>query len=138
MQKARGQSDAGSEDPASNLPLLVSIRFQVLFHSPPGDLFTFPSQYLFTIGCPVMLSLRRWSSRIPTGFPVSRSTWVLGPGSLCPFAYKAITLFGQPFQVVRLELRFVTPRHDLHTYQTEPHNPGCTTHAGFNVQTGLG
>ena len=27
------------------LPLLVSIRFQVLFPSPPGVLFTFPSQY---------------------------------------------------------------------------------------------
>ena len=25
--------------------LLVSIRFQVLFHSPPGVLFTFPSRY---------------------------------------------------------------------------------------------
>ena len=27
------------------LCLLVSIRFQVLFHSPPGVLFTFPSRY---------------------------------------------------------------------------------------------
>ena len=27
------------------LPLLVGIRFQVLFHSPPGVLFTFPSRY---------------------------------------------------------------------------------------------
>ena len=27
------------------LPQLVNIRFQVLFHSPPGVLFTFPSQY---------------------------------------------------------------------------------------------
>ena len=27
------------------LYLLVSIRFQVLFHSPPGVLFTFPSRY---------------------------------------------------------------------------------------------
>ena len=27
------------------LPLLVSIGFQVLFHSPPGVLFTVPSQY---------------------------------------------------------------------------------------------
>ena len=32
------------------LPLLVSIRFQILFHSPSGVLFTFPSRYLFTIG----------------------------------------------------------------------------------------
>ena len=27
------------------LPLLVGIGFQVLFHSPPGVLFTFPSRY---------------------------------------------------------------------------------------------
>ena len=27
------------------LPLLVNIRFQILFHSPPGVLFTFPSRY---------------------------------------------------------------------------------------------
>ena len=27
------------------LPLLVSTQFQVLFHSPPGVLFTFPSRY---------------------------------------------------------------------------------------------
>ena len=27
------------------LPQLVNIGFQVLFHSPPGVLFTFPSQY---------------------------------------------------------------------------------------------
>ena len=32
------------------LCLLVNIGFQVLFHSPPGVLFTFPSQYWFTIG----------------------------------------------------------------------------------------
>jgi hypothetical protein len=32
------------------LSRLVSTRFQVLFHSPPGVLFAFPSRYLFTIG----------------------------------------------------------------------------------------
>ena len=32
------------------LYVLVSTGFQVLFHSPPGVLFTFPSQYCFTIG----------------------------------------------------------------------------------------
>ena len=31
--------------------LLVSTRFQALFHSPLGVLFTFPSRYSFTIGC---------------------------------------------------------------------------------------
>src|SRR5699024_1891693 len=32
------------------LRLLVGTRFQVLFHSPAGVLFTFPSRYWFTIG----------------------------------------------------------------------------------------
>ena len=32
------------------LCVLVNIRFQVLFHSPSGVLFTFPSQYCSTIG----------------------------------------------------------------------------------------
>ena len=42
LQKVRRQSE--------DLRLFVSTRFQVLFHSPPGVLFTFPSQYCFTIG----------------------------------------------------------------------------------------
>ena len=32
------------------LSLLVNTGFQVLFHSPPGVLFTFPSRYYFAIG----------------------------------------------------------------------------------------
>ena len=32
------------------LHLLVNTGFQVLFHSPPGVLFTFPSRYWFAIG----------------------------------------------------------------------------------------
>ena len=32
------------------LSVLVGTRFQVLFHSPPGVLFTFPSRYCSTIG----------------------------------------------------------------------------------------
>ena len=59
------------------LPLLVSTRFQVLFHSPPGVLFTFPSRYYFSIGHQVIFRLGRWSSRLPTGFLVSRRTLVL-------------------------------------------------------------
>ena len=32
------------------LYVLVGTGFQVLFHSPPGVLFTFPSQYYYSIG----------------------------------------------------------------------------------------
>ena len=56
------------------LYVLVSIRFQVLFHSPPGVLFTFPSQYYFTIGHQVVFRLGGWSPHVPTGFHVSGGT----------------------------------------------------------------
>jgi hypothetical protein len=38
LQKVRGRT-------FNVLPQLVNTGFQVLFHSPPGVLFTFPSQY---------------------------------------------------------------------------------------------
>ena len=38
LQKVRGRT-------YKVLPLLVNIEFQVLFHSPPGVLFNFPSRY---------------------------------------------------------------------------------------------
>ena len=38
LQKVRGRAYEA-------LPQLVNTGFQVLFHSPPGVLFTFPSQY---------------------------------------------------------------------------------------------
>ena len=53
----------------------VGIWFQVLFHSPLGVLFTFPSRYWFTIGHWYVFSLRRWSSQIPAEFLVFRGTW---------------------------------------------------------------
>ena len=56
------------------LPLLVSIRFQVLFHSPPGVLFTFPSQYFSTIGHQVVFRLGGWSPLLLTGFHVPADT----------------------------------------------------------------
>ena len=56
------------------LYLLVNAGFQVLFHSPPGVLFTFPSRYCFTIGHQVVFSLMGWSPLLHTRFPVSRTT----------------------------------------------------------------
>ena len=54
--------------------MLVNTRFQVLFHSPPGVLFTFPSQYCSTIGHRVVFRLGGWSPRILCGFHVSADT----------------------------------------------------------------
>ena len=58
------------------LRLLVGARFQVLFHSPLGVLFTFPSRYWFAIGHRRVFSLGGWSPRIRTGFHVSGTTRV--------------------------------------------------------------
>ena len=50
------------------------MRFQDLFHSPPGVLFAFPSRYWFTIGRSRVFSLGGWSPHLQTGFHVSRPT----------------------------------------------------------------
>ena len=79
-------STKGTRSTVDGLSVLVNTRFQVLFHSPPGVLFTFPSQYCSTIGHRVVFRLRGWSPRIPCGFLVSART--LDPGR---FARVSIT-----------------------------------------------
>ena len=76
---------------------VVGTRFQVLFHSPPGVLFTFPSRYFFTIGHQVVFSLGRWSSLLPTRFHVSRGTLDQNLVTLT-FIYVVITLYDGTFQ----------------------------------------
>ena len=68
LQKVRGHT-------SNVLPQLVSAGFQVLFHSPPGVLFAFPSQYWFTIGRSRVFSLGGWSPHLQTGCHVSRPTY---------------------------------------------------------------
>ena len=58
------------------LSLLVCAQFQILFHSPPGVLFTFPSRYCFSIGHSVVFSLGGWAPLLPTGLLVPRRTLV--------------------------------------------------------------
>ena len=88
LQKVRDQPSSSC---CVGLSLLVSIRFQVLFHSPPGVLFTVPSRYyslsvtrsylalrdgprVFTPGlCPVLLwiPLGTLQFRLRVYYPVS-------------------------------------------------------------------
>ena len=65
----------GTQSPLTRLLLFVCMRFQDLFHSPPGVLFAFPSRYWFTIGRLRVFSLGGWSPHLQTGFHVSRSTF---------------------------------------------------------------
>ena len=83
------------------LCVLVNTGFQVLFHSPPGVLFTFPSQYCFTIGHQVVFRLGGWSPHLLTGFLVSADTLDTAK-VLVRFAYRTITVFGGPSHALRL------------------------------------
>ena len=85
MQKVRSRAYKA-------LLLLVDIRFQVLFHSPLGVLFTFPSRYLSSIGHLLVFSLGGWSPQLPSGFHVSGGTQDTSRADYV-FDYGAITLF---------------------------------------------
>ena len=98
------------------LPLLVSVRFQVLFHSPHRSSFHLSLTVLCAIGHRGVFSLGRWSSQLPTGFHVSRGTRG-HPRVVQGFAYRAITCYGGTFQ--SLPLPIINPT-------LGPHNPETT------------
>ena len=92
MQKARRHTTCV-------LRPLVSAWFQVLFTPFLRVLFTFPLQYLSTIGLSVVFSLTRWCWHIQTEFLRFRPTLV----SLhIPFVYGTLTPYGHTFQYVPL------------------------------------
>ncbi len=72
------------------LSLLVSIRFQVLFHSPPGVLFTFPSRYYTLSVTKSYLALGDGPPAFPPNFSCSTVLWILTSYNLS-FAYMAFT-----------------------------------------------
>ena len=58
------------------LPQLVNTGFQVLFHSPHGVLFTFPSQYSALSVTKEYLALRGGPRSFPQGFPCLVVLWI--------------------------------------------------------------
>src|SRR5204862_3735075 len=72
------------------LRLFVCMRFQDLFHSPPGVLFAFPSRYWFTLGRLRVFSLGGWSPHLRTGFHVSRPTY-LAPSSTTSLSHTGLS-----------------------------------------------
>ena len=96
LQKVRGRAYKA-------LPQLVDTGFQVLFHSPPGVLFTFPSQYS-------ALSVTKWYLALGvvplTSHKVPRVSWYSGSCSVSSvFAYGALTLYGRLSQNRSANLR---------------------------------
>ena len=66
------------------LPQFVNTGFQVLFHSPPGVLFTFPSQYSALSVTKEYLGLRGGPRVFPQGFSCLVVLWIL----LCFFPFR--------------------------------------------------
>ena len=97
--QAHSSKGTPSPPPTSGIRLrrIVGTRFQVLFHSPPGVLFTFPSRYLSAIGHQGVFRLNGWSRQIHTEFQGFRVTWgdVAEPSS---YVYGGITLYAGTFQ----------------------------------------
>ena len=78
------------------LPQLVNTGFQVLFHSPPGVLFTFPSQYYALSVTKEYLALGGGPPEFPQGSTCLAVLWILP--LLIAFMYEAFTLSGRSFQ----------------------------------------
>ena len=70
LQKVRGHT-------SNVLPQLVSAGFQVLFHSPPGVLFTFPSQYYALSVTKEYLALGGGPPCFPRGFSCPVVLWII-------------------------------------------------------------
>ncbi len=70
LQKVRGSAHKA-------VPQVVDTRFQVLFHSPPGVLFTFPSQYYALSVTEEYLALRGGPRSFPQGFSCPVVLWIL-------------------------------------------------------------
>ena len=76
LQKVRGSA-------CKAVPQLVNTGFQVLFHSPPGVLFTFPSQYYALSVTKEYLALRGGPRSFPQGFSCLVVLWILP----CPLSF---------------------------------------------------
>ena len=107
LASERNSPDRSTKSTRSHLnvlPQLVNTGFQVLFHSPPGVLFTFPSQYYALSVTKEYLALEGGPSDFPQGFSCLVVLWIL----LLPiaFVYGAFTLYGLTSQTVPLTNRF--------------------------------
>ena len=94
------------------LPLLVNIEFQVLFHSPPGVLFTFPSQYYTLSVTEEYLGLGGGPPGFPQGFSCLVVLWIL-------LGFTWISLTGLSPSLMRLSRLFSYP-HSCHVAVRNP------------------
>ena len=99
------------------LPQFVNTGFQVLFHSPPGVLFTFPSQYSALSVTKEYLALRGGPRAFPQGFSCLVVLWIL----LCLLSFRVRgfhplwPVFPGPFYYRRLIINAVRTPECTHS-----------------------
>jgi hypothetical protein len=109
-------------------------------HAVSGSI-SLPSRGTFHLSLTVLVhyrsetvfSLRRWSSQIPTGFLVPRGTWVPNPESHTVFAYRALTVFGWPFQANSTNDAICNSPADPQIRPVRSHDPRVATAEAFNT-----
>ena len=101
------------------LPQLVNTGFQVLFHSPPGVLFTFPSQYYALSVTKKYLGLRGGPRSFHQGFTCLDVLWILP----CEFKFRLRGFHS-------LWLAFPKPFCYLNSINYVVRTPECT-HSGL-------
>ncbi len=121
---SQAHSSKGTPSPLlGRLRRIVGARFQVLFHSPPGVLFTFPSRYSSAIGHQGVFRLTRWSWQIHGRLQESAATREhtntdpgFSPTGLSP---STVPLSSE----LRLTPDFLTVRPNGSTTKTRPTTP---------------
>ena len=103
-------------------PTVCRRTVSVLFHSPLGVLFTFPSRYLCTIGHQGYLALEGGPPRFRQDFtcPVVLKT---ATESRSHFVYRAITVYGGAFQRPSAMRPIYNSPEGLETFHVASYNP---------------
>ena len=132
---SQAHSSKGTLSPLlGRLQRFVSKRFQVLFHSPPGVLFTFPSRYLSAIGHQVVFRLSKWSCQIHTGFHGPRATREHSQEAT-PFRLRGSHPVSPPVQECSTMTQLCNSSTLAAATLVRSHNPACATPAGYHTHT---
>ncbi len=119
------------------LRLLGGARFQALFHSPLGVLFTFPSRYWFAIGRGRVFSLGGWSPLLRAGFHVSGATPGASPG-VPPLRVQGSHLLRPAFPGRSAAEGLCHPAGGARPSPGTPVNPGTAAPERSFARSGLG
>ena len=135
LQKARHQATAGASAERQH-PLTacghevsgtISLPFRGAFHLSLTVLVLYRSPGVFSLG--------GWSPRVPAGFHVSRGTQAIRPGSLNDVAYRALTVFGPPFQGSSAIVEICDFPTGPPPGPAAAYDPICATPEGYHAQT---